>query len=248
MLLTEIVGGGSAITTLDVSSGRTERLWQGGESIHDEGNFPNFSLDPRRQNRRRHSQRLAASARDLGRPLGDWKQLTHINSSLKSHWGDAKSISWSSDNFEAQGWLLYPRDYDASKTLSDGRLHSRRPRQPQRAALARRPFERRLLSALGYFVFFPNPRGSLRPGRGLHPRQREGLRLWRPARHHGRRRRRSENRARRSQPPRRHRLELRRLHDHVDRHPDQSLQGRGRRRRHRQLSELLRRKIPSTSG
>ena len=38
------------------------------------------------------------------------------------------------------------------------------------------------------------------------------------------------------------RLELRRLHDHVGRHADQSLQSRHGRRRHRQLAELLRRK------
>jgi len=77
MLLTEIAGGGSAITTLEVASGRTERLWQGGESIHAEGNFPNFSLA---QNGKtagvirsdwQHAPEIWAG------PIGDWKQITH---------------------------------------------------------------------------------------------------------------------------------------------------------------------------
>ena len=40
-----------------------------------------------------------------------------------------------------------------------------------------------------------------------------------------------------------HRLELRRLHDHVRRHPDHALPSRRRRRGHRQLAELLRREL-----
>jgi len=157
MLLTEIVGGGSAITTLEVLSGRTERLWQGGESIHEEGNFPNFSLA--------HDGKTAAVIRSdwqhapeiWGGPIGDWKQLTHNNSNLKSRWGDVKSISWTSDSFEAQGWLLYPRDYDASKrypmvvSIHGGPANLNAQHWPGDR------FDMSVLSALGYFVFFPNP-------------------------------------------------------------------------------------------
>src|SRR5580692_10621872 len=42
LLITEVVGGGSAIATLDVSSGQTERLWKGDEEVHAGGNFANF--------------------------------------------------------------------------------------------------------------------------------------------------------------------------------------------------------------
>jgi hypothetical protein len=44
-------------------------------------------------------------------------------------------------------------------------------------------------------------------------------------------------------PPRPHRLELRRIHDHVRRHADHRFKRRGRRRGHLRLEELLRRKL-----
>jgi dipeptidyl aminopeptidase/acylaminoacyl peptidase len=164
MLLTEVAGGGTAITTLDVASGTTERLWQGGESIHAGGNFPNFSLA-------KDGKMSAAIRSDWQHPpeiwtgpIGDWKQVTHNNSALKPRWGEVKSIEWSSDGSAVQGWLLYPRDYDASK------------RYPMVVSIHGGPagfnaqhwpgdrFDMSVLSALGYFVFFPNPRGSYGQG------------------------------------------------------------------------------------
>ena len=48
MLLTEFAGGSSAITTLDVSTGRSERLWQGDENLHAGGNYREFFPGARR--------------------------------------------------------------------------------------------------------------------------------------------------------------------------------------------------------
>lgn len=164
MLLTEIVGGGSAISTLDLPSGRTERLWQGGENIHDEGNFANFSLA-------RDSKTAAVIRSDWQHPpeiwagpIGDWKQLTHANSALKPKWGEAKNIEWQSDGFNVQGWLLYPRDYSPSKrypmvvSIHGGPAYLNPQHWPEDR------FDMSVLSALGYFVFFPNPRGSYGQG------------------------------------------------------------------------------------
>ena len=84
------------------------------------------------------------------------------------------------------------------------------------------------------------PPRQLRPGGGLHPGQREGLRLRRPARHpegRGRRRRRRPHRLRAC---RHGRVELRRIHVDVDGHPDGPLQGGGGGSGNRELAELLR--------
>src|SRR5277367_1352479 len=114
MLLTEVVGGGSAIATLEIPSGRTERLWQGDESIHAEGNFPNLSIAPDGKTAEviradwQHPPEIWAG------PIGDWKQVTRLNSQLKPQWGEVKSVDWSSDGFSVQGWLIYPQDYKAS--------------------------------------------------------------------------------------------------------------------------------------
>jgi dipeptidyl aminopeptidase/acylaminoacyl peptidase len=164
MLLTEVAGGGTAITTLDVANGQTERLWQGDESIHEGGNFPNFSVA-------RDGKTSAAIRSDWQHPpeiwtgpIGDWKQITHFNSSMKPHWGEVKSLAWASDNFTAQGWLLYPRDYDASKKYPMVVSIHGGPASYNAQHWPGDRFDMSVLSALGYFVFFPNPRGSYGQG------------------------------------------------------------------------------------
>jgi len=164
MLLTEVVGGGSAITTLELPSGRTERLWQGEESVHAEGNFPNFSLA--------HDGKTAAVIRsDWQHPpeiwagsIGDWKQITHVNAALHPQWGEVKNVEWTNDGFKVQGWLLYPRDFSPSKrypmvvSIHGGPASFNAQHWPGDR------FDMTVLSALGYFVFFPNPRGSYGQG------------------------------------------------------------------------------------
>jgi dipeptidyl aminopeptidase/acylaminoacyl peptidase len=164
MLLTEIVGGGSAIATLEVATGRTERLWQGGESIHAEGNDANFSLA-------RDGKTAGVIRSDWQHPpeiwagaIGDWKQITHVNGGLQSHWGEVKNLDWTNDGFSIQGWLLYPRDYSPAKrypmvvSIHGGPAGFNAQHWP----LDR--FDMSILSALGYFVFYPNPRGSYGQG------------------------------------------------------------------------------------
>ena len=164
LVLTEVAGGGSAISTLEIPSGRTERLWQGGENIHDEGNFANFSLA-------RDGKTSAVIRSDWQHPpevwagpIGDWKQITHANGNLHPQWGDVKNIEWTNDGFKIQGWLLYPRDFSPSKrypmvvSIHGGPANLNAPHWPGDR------FDMTVLSALGYFVFFPNPRGSYGQG------------------------------------------------------------------------------------
>jgi dipeptidyl aminopeptidase/acylaminoacyl peptidase len=164
MLVTEIAGGGSAITSFEISSGRSERLWQGGENIHAGGNFANFSLA--------RDGKTAAGIRSdwqhppeiWAGPIGDWKQITHANSNLQQKWGEVKNVEWTNDGFSIQGWLLYPRDYSADSrypmvvSVHGGPANFNAQRWPGDR------FDMTVLSALGYFVLFPNPRGSYGQG------------------------------------------------------------------------------------
>lgn len=90
--------------------------------------------------------------------------VTHINAALKPGWGKAESVEWDSEGHRVQGWLLYPANYDASKkypmivTVHGGPSSAVIPRWP-RMGFGGEPF-----SALGYFVFMPNPRGSFGQG------------------------------------------------------------------------------------
>jgi dipeptidyl aminopeptidase/acylaminoacyl peptidase len=97
-------------------------------------------------------------------PLAHLRQLTHLNDALKPAWGKTESIEWTNDGFKVQGWLLYPADYDPAKkyplvvSVHGGPSSAVTPHWPG-VGYGGVPF-----SALGYFVFMPNPRGSYGQG------------------------------------------------------------------------------------
>ncbi len=92
------------------------------------------------------------------------KQITHLNDGLKPLWGKTENVEWTNEGFHVQGWLLYPANYDASKkyplivSVHGGPSSAVSPRWPG-LGYGGVPF-----SALGYFVFMPNPRGSYGQG------------------------------------------------------------------------------------
>jgi dipeptidyl aminopeptidase/acylaminoacyl peptidase len=73
-------------------------------------------------------------------------------------------VEWNNEGFHVQGWLLYPANYDAKKSypmivsVHGGPSSAVIPRWPG-AGYGSAP-----LSAMGYFVFMPNPRGSFGQG------------------------------------------------------------------------------------
>ena len=90
--------------------------------------------------------------------------VTSFNAALKPAWGKAESVEWNNEGFHVQGWLLYPANYDPKKTypmivsVHGGPSSTLLPYWPAVGYTAV-PF-----STLGYFVFFPNPRGSYGQG------------------------------------------------------------------------------------
>ena len=97
-------------------------------------------------------------------PIKDMKQITHLNDNLKPAWGKTENIDWTNDGFKVQGWLLYPANYDPAKkyplivSVHGGPSSAVTPHWPG-VGYGGVPF-----SALGYFVFMPNPRGSFGQG------------------------------------------------------------------------------------
>ena len=90
--------------------------------------------------------------------------VTSINAALKPSWGKAESVEWDNEGFHNQGWLLYPAHYDPSKSypmivvVHGGPASAVIPRWPG-VGYGAAP-----LSAMDYFVFMPNPRGSYGQG------------------------------------------------------------------------------------
>ena len=163
LLVVEYVGGSTAFATLDLASGKIDRLWQGDEAIHT-GTWSNFSAAG-------DGKTVAVIRSDwqhapevwAGVP-GSWKQLTHLNASHHPAWGDAKNLTWKSEGRDVQGWLLYPSDFDPTKRYPmivmphGGPAGIAQPRWPDPA------FDDATLAALGYFVLLPNARGSFGQG------------------------------------------------------------------------------------
>jgi dipeptidyl aminopeptidase/acylaminoacyl peptidase len=163
LLVSEFVGGSSALGTLDVQTGKLDRLWQGDEGLHT-GAFGNYSTS-------RDGKLIAAIRSDWEHPpeiwagpIGAWKQITTVNASHHAAWGQARSVTWTSDGFSVQGWLLAPRELDPNRRYPmivaphGGPAAVATPRWPQAG------FEPAIFSALGYFVFLPNARGSYGQG------------------------------------------------------------------------------------
>ncbi len=91
-------------------------------------------------------------------------EVTSINAGLAPAWGKARSVEWDHDGLHVQGWLLFPAHYDATRrypmvvSVHGGPASAVLPRWPG-VGYGPVPF-----SALGYFVFMPNPRGSYGQG------------------------------------------------------------------------------------
>jgi dipeptidyl aminopeptidase/acylaminoacyl peptidase len=75
-----------------------------------------------------------------------------------------KSLHWTNDGMTIQGWLLYPKDYDPSRRYPMVVIPHGGPAAGVRPGWPGRGFNMFDLSVRGYFVLFPNPRGSYGQG------------------------------------------------------------------------------------
>ncbi|MFL5348434.1 MAG: prolyl oligopeptidase family serine peptidase [Hyalangium sp.] len=94
-------------------------------------------------------------------PIGKWTALTHRNEAVRSPAGPARNLTWKSDEWEVQGWLLAPAFVPPGTrapmiTVAHGGPSSGMSQSFQAQAL--------ILASQGYYVFMPNPRGSFGQG------------------------------------------------------------------------------------
>jgi dipeptidyl aminopeptidase/acylaminoacyl peptidase len=113
----------------------------------------------------RPTEIYAAKTSQASTGLNGVTQLSHLNDGIEPAWGKSVSLSWTSDGFHVQGWLLLPRDYDPAKKYPlIVEVHG----GPASAVMAqwgsRGGISAQALSAMGYFVLQPNPRGSYGQG------------------------------------------------------------------------------------
>ncbi len=163
--IAEHVGGSSHLTALDLSTGKD--LPQVDTTFPETVGAGGLAMSVSVSNERaitliRSSFEKAPEV--WAGPLDAMKQITHLNDGLKPAWGKTENIEWTSDGSRVQGWLLYPANYDPAKkypllvSVHGGPSSAVTPRWPG-VGYSGVPF-----SALGYFVFMPNPRGSYGQG------------------------------------------------------------------------------------
>ncbi|WP_263383287.1 alpha/beta hydrolase family protein [Granulicella arctica] len=164
--IAEHLGGSSRIAVLDLQTGSDVPHLGGtfAESIGSGTDAMSISAS-------RSSQSVALIRSSFDRAPEVWagelenlKQISHLNDELKPAWGKTEDVEWSNEDYKVQGWLLYPANYDPNKKyplivfVHGGPSSAVQTRWPG-ASFGEAPF-----SALGYFVFMPNPRGSYGQG------------------------------------------------------------------------------------
>jgi dipeptidyl aminopeptidase/acylaminoacyl peptidase len=164
LLFGEEVDGESGVATLEMAGGKIETLWHSPDRLtaNGWGTMVSVSAD---------AKATAVIRESLQRPpevwagaIGEWKQITTRNAAVKAGWGETKSVHWSNEGFNLQGWLLYPLNFDPAKKYPMVVNVHGGPSSMARSAWPGPHSFAVALSAAGYFVFFPNPRGSYGQG------------------------------------------------------------------------------------
>jgi len=164
IIVMENVDGESSVARIDPGTGQIDSLFHAPELLTSGFWSTSLSLTP--------DGKTAAFARSSFQdppevwagPMGMWKKVTHRNEGIKPEWGEAKSLHWKNDGFDVQGWLIYPKNFDASKKyplvvcVHGGPGDGVQPNWPSAHAYDM------ALPAHGYFLFLPNPRGSFGEG------------------------------------------------------------------------------------
>jgi acetyl esterase/lipase len=133
-----------------------EILWSGSEALDQLELSP---ACPAEVSAASHESFVVPPELEVG-AVGHWRDLTRVNAGLTMPLR-AQSLSWKSDGFEVQGWLLLP-DHGEGRRPMVTMVHG----GPAAAAVPRfaGPGLQRALLERGYALFQPNPRGSFGQG------------------------------------------------------------------------------------
>jgi dipeptidyl aminopeptidase/acylaminoacyl peptidase len=168
ILLIEYIGGGSAISELSLTDNSVRTVWKGPQGIHAFGNFPGFALSKDGKVAAAELSSYNSPPEVFAGPLGEWRQLTNNNAGLHANWGEAESIEWTNEGFNIQGWLIPPAKIETGKKypmvvlIHGGPSSVTTSEWPASFGMSRAIIA--ALSARGYYVLLPNPRGSYGQG------------------------------------------------------------------------------------
>jgi dipeptidyl aminopeptidase/acylaminoacyl peptidase len=160
----ENIDGNAGLGEVEVGNGKVTQLWSGEQNMSTSfWGEPGIALAANGNaafigDSAQHPPEIWAGT------IGHWQQLTHGNDALQPDWGVMKSIHWMNGPTRVQGWVLYPKDYDAREHYPMVVVPHGGPASDFRSAWPSDFYNTHELSAHGYFVFYPNPRGSYGSG------------------------------------------------------------------------------------
>ena len=171
LLVTELAGGSMGVATVDVDAKSHTKRWSGDEKImatSPDGSIPgdvgvSVSRDGAISAVIRQSFTRAPELY-LG-PIGAWHAITARNLATSRVVNKAQNLTWKSDAFDVQGWLVYPDGYTPGRSypmvviVHGGPSYANYAEYPSGAS-----DYAAFLSSQGYFVLEPNPRGSYGQG------------------------------------------------------------------------------------
>jgi len=160
VLFTENIDGNAGIATVSMRGGDVKTTFQNFETFNAvEGEGLSLARDGKMSAVIRHSFSMPPAI--WAGPAGQWKQITTVNDSVKPAWGEARNVHWTNDGMRVQGWLLFPRAFDAKKKYPlVVHVHG----GPASACMSRWDPIAGAMSAMDYFILCPNPRGSYGQG------------------------------------------------------------------------------------
>ncbi|GAC1407756.1 MAG: S9 family peptidase [Candidatus Velthaea sp.] len=167
LTVTELEGGTMSIATVDADAKTLAKRWTAEETVYAntlDGALPgdegvSLSRDGAMSAVIRQSFTSAPEIY-VGR-VGAWHKITARNATTPHVITRAKNLSWTSDGFTVQGWLVYPngftpgRRYPMVVIVHGGPAFANYPAYPSGPDAYDA-----VLASQGYFVLEPNPRGS----------------------------------------------------------------------------------------
>jgi dipeptidyl aminopeptidase/acylaminoacyl peptidase len=161
ILFGEIVDGKSGFASVSPNGGMVQKIWAGDESVSAQSSL-NGALSRDGSVSAVIRQSASTPAELWAGPVGNWKQLTTLNAGVKPVWGEMVNFHWTNGNQRLQGWLMLPVNYTPGRTYPlIVNVHG------GPSAACRTRWDSQIMgpqSAMGYFAFCPNPRGSYGQG------------------------------------------------------------------------------------
>lgn len=165
IVLAEAMDGGSALTAVNVKTHSARPLYQDAVTLRGPANYARgISIAADGKSTAAIRETFNAAPVILFGEIGAWRAQPLPPPQAPAEeapWGKAINVHWQNEGFDVQGWLVPPKTLAAGTKypmvvwVHGGPAWLTAPSWP--TVLGDSPV---LLAAHGYFVFYPNPRGS----------------------------------------------------------------------------------------